>query len=114
MFMKPLNALLTALLFAIANGLFAQAAQELPVAVKPSDAKIKYVGCFDNSNPAGPKCSWSARNVMIKFKGTAANVKMTGKNGDRWQVEMDGKPTKLLQMTGSPVLFELASQFETA
>lgn len=107
--MKILNAFLTAMLFTISIGLLAEDVKELPVVVKPSNRKIKYVGRFDSSNPAGPKCSWSASNVTIKFTGTAANVKMTSKKGDRWQISVDEKPTKVLQMTGSPVLFELAS-----
>ncbi|HCE42425.1 MAG TPA: GDSL family lipase [Lentisphaeria bacterium] len=86
------------------------AASDLPLKIAPADVNIKYVGRFDTSDAAGPKCAWSASNITIKFNGTAANVKMSGrKDADRWQVSVDGKPTQVITMTGSPALFSLAA-----
>lgn len=73
-------------------------AAALPVQIQSSNPKVRYVGRFDTSDQAGPRCAWPASSVVLKFRGTALNAVLNDNNSDRWQVEVDGKPTQTLQM----------------
>ncbi|MDQ3813499.1 MAG: GDSL-type esterase/lipase family protein, partial [Armatimonadota bacterium] len=84
-------------------------AAPLPVEVAPDDPNIRYVGRFDRGDKAGPRCAWSASTVAFKFQGTAANVKIKDGNQNRWQVEIDGKPTVTLQMREGTHLYSVAT-----
>lgn len=81
----------------------------LPVKISAYNKDILYVGRFDDSQPAGPRCAWSASSVTLRFKGTAAEARMSGGSNDRWQIIVDGRATKILTMAGKPALFSLAS-----
>ncbi|MDQ2800934.1 MAG: hypothetical protein M3Y13_14980, partial [Armatimonadota bacterium] len=45
----------------------------LPVAVNPTNPLVRLEGRFDLSDAAGPRCSWPASAVELKFKGSALN-----------------------------------------
>jgi lysophospholipase L1-like esterase len=68
------------------------------VHVAASDAHIRYEGRFDTSDPAGPRCSWSASQVRMKFSGTALDVELTESSGsnDEYEVAVDGQPAAVL------------------
>lgn len=80
----------------------------LPVKVTASDEHLRYIGRFDRSDPAGPRCAWSASAVMMKFRGTALNVLMKGEGQDYWQVFIDGRPTSVLELKPDQNVYSVA------
>lgn len=68
----------------------------LPTIVSATESAIRYVGRFDTRDAAGPRCAWPASTVRIRFQGTALNAVLNEQGDDRWQVEIDGKPTTVL------------------
>lgn len=82
-------------------------AEVLPVQIAPRDSNIRYVGRFDTSSPAGPRCAWPASSVSLKFRGTALSATVDDSRDDRWQIEVDGKPTLTLQMQSGPHVYPL-------
>ena len=101
--------LLTAVYYRPAVSPAAAAAVALPIKISPYNRDLCYVGRFDRSLPAGPRCAWSASSVTLKFNGTAAQADLSGGTNDRWQVIVDGRPTRVLTMRGGPHTFPLAS-----
>jgi hypothetical protein len=37
--------------------------------VAPTDSALRYVGRFDRTEPAGPRCTWSASSVAFTVSG---------------------------------------------
>src|SRR5579862_6222931 len=93
--------------FFLALNLHAGDAAPLPVEIKPNDPNIRYIGRFEMKE--SPRCSWSASTVMLKFKGTALNVKVSTNQDDYYQVEVDGKPTTKLAIKKGQGLYSAAS-----
>ena len=81
----------------------------LPVIITPSDSHLRYVGRFDTHEAAGPRCSWSASTVIIKFRGTSLNAKMVELGQNYWQTVVDGKPSALLELMQGEHLYSVAS-----
>src|SRR5690349_18424768 len=54
----------------------------LPVNVAMSDQAIRYVGRFDRSDPAAPRCAWTDSEVIVRFNGTALNVLLKDSGAD--------------------------------
>lgn len=81
----------------------------LPVAVPPTDSHLRYVGRFDTHEAAGPRCSWSASTVMIKFQGTALNAKIVELGQNYWQVVIDGEPGAVLELMKGEHLYSVAA-----
>ena len=79
----------------------------LPVEIKANDPNIRYIGRFDMKD--GPRCSWSASTMLLKFKGTALNVKLSTNQDDFYQIEVDGKPTTKLAVKKAQPLYTVAS-----
>lgn len=82
---------------------------ELPVAVAATDTHVRYVGRFDTRDTAGPRCTWSASTVALKFQGTDLNVKLNEQGHDRWQVEVDGAPTTVLEPESGAHVYPVAA-----
>ncbi len=64
-----------------------------------TDAKglVHFVGRFDLSDPAGPKFSWPGSTIKTRFRGTTLTVTLEEDNDtNRYEVFIDGKPTKVL------------------
>jgi lysophospholipase L1-like esterase len=81
----------------------------LPVKIGAMDANIRYVGRFDNRDPAGPRCAWSNSAVRLKFSGTALNVKLADTHENQWQVTIDGKPAPLIKSMGPSAVYPVAA-----
>ena len=81
----------------------------LPVAIAPADGNLRYVGRFDHSDAAGPRCAWSASTVIVRFRGTALNALLAGKGEDFWQVYLDGQPTEVIQLKEGQTRYEVAT-----
>jgi hypothetical protein len=88
-------------------------APALPVVIQPGNPDVRYVGRFDFGSPAGPRCAWPASEVSLKFRGTALNAVIGDGSANRWQVEVDGKPTQALQMRGGKHVYRLADGLPT-
>lgn len=81
----------------------------LPVAIAANDSRLRYVGRFDWSDKAAPRCAWSASNVAIRFRGTDLNARLRGADNVRWQIEVDGKPTQKIKVGPGEALYRIAS-----
>ena len=81
----------------------------LPVKIGAADANIRYIGRFDNRDPAGPRCAWSNSAVRLKFSGTALDVKLADTNENEWQVTVDGKAGTLIKSKGSGAIYHVAT-----
>lgn len=92
--------------------LIAPGAAALPLTIAPSNPDLCYVGRFDISQPASPRCAWANSSVTIRFDATAINVKMAGGGADYWQVVLDSHPIARLKMIGKPALFRLAGHLQ--
>lgn len=82
-------------------------AAPLPNAVSPADPRVRYVGRFDTTDPAGPRCAWSASSVMLKFQGTGLNVKLGDGSSNAYQVVVDGKPAAVLTPKGGTHVYSV-------
>lgn len=75
------------------------AAAPLPVKIAPTNPLIRYVGRFDRRDTTGPRCSWSASTVILRFSGTALNAVLNDSgNSDEYQLVVDGKPAAKLKL----------------
>jgi len=83
-------------------------ATPLPVEIKPDNPGLYYMGRFDMANSAGPTCAWSASAIAIRFHGTAINV-LLALGANRFEVIIDGVPTKILIGSTERILYNLAS-----
>lgn len=80
----------------------------LPLSVAPADGNVRYMGRFDTRDAAGPRCSWPASTVMLKFEGTSLNARIREQGQDFLQVVVDGKPTEVLELALGEHLYSLA------
>ncbi len=71
------------------------AAAPLPVEVPADDAALHYDGRFERANGREPVCAWSASAVTVRFRGTAANVRL-GPGANRFVAAVDDVPVKIL------------------
>jgi lysophospholipase L1-like esterase len=71
----------------------------LPVKITPTNPLIRYVGRFDRRDPAGPRCSWSASTVALRFTGSELNAVLNDSgDSDEYQLVIDGKPTAKIKL----------------
>lgn len=77
-----------ALLYAAA----VRAAELLPVEIRHDDPRLYYVGRFDHTHPAGPRCEWPHSMVTLRFRGTAAQALLSETKPNFWAVVVDDKP----------------------
>ncbi|MGO8671835.1 MAG: SGNH/GDSL hydrolase family protein [Capsulimonadaceae bacterium] len=68
----------------------------LPVSIRASDRHIRYIGRFDLRDPAGPRCAWTGSAAVVRFHGTALNVRLADTSDDFYEVVLDGAPTGVL------------------
>src|SRR5580700_9858968 len=86
----------------------------LPTVVSANDPAIRYVGRFDFRDSVGPRCSWSASTVRIRFEGDALNAVINEQGDNRWQIEIDGKPTTVLSPQKGEHRYAVASGLPTS
>lgn len=80
------------------------------VEIKHDDPKLYYVGRFDRSNDAGPRCEWPASMVTLRFKGTAAQVTINESKQNYWAVVVDDKPAVTVPTKQGDNLVDLATE----
>lgn len=80
----------------------------LPVKIAPTNPMIRYVGRFDRRDGAGPRCSWSASRVAVRFTGSALNATLNNSgDSDEYQIVIDGKPVSKLKLQSGTHLYNL-------
>lgn len=82
-------------------------ATPLPISIAPSNPLARYIGRFDLSDAGGPRCSWPADAVELKFRASALNVKLSDSNNDEYQIRVDGKPTDVLTTKSGTRLYSI-------
>jgi hypothetical protein len=98
---------------AIAQDYGAASVLALPVEIAPDNPNLHYMGRFDMTNAAGPTCAWSASAIAIRFHGTAINAQLT-LGANRFEVIVDGAPTKILTGSAIKTLYSLTSGLNDA
>jgi len=89
------------------------AASPLPVEIAPDNLNLHYMGRWDMSNASSPMCAWSGSAIAIRFHGTAINAQLIlGRN--RFEVVVDGVPTKVLVGSVDKTVYSLASGLSDA
>ncbi len=83
-------------------------AAALPVSIAPTDPKIHYDGRFDRTDPKGPRCTWPASALVLKFRGTALNVVLGDTDNDGYQVIVDGSPAGVLTTQDGSHVYRVA------
>lgn len=81
----------------------------LPVAIAPTAPNLRYVGRFDLRDAAGPRCSWPACTVSIRFQGSALNAKIRDDGHNFWQTVVDGQPAAVLELGAGEQLYAVAA-----
>ena len=66
----------------------------LPVEVTPDRPELHYDGRFERTDPLEALCAWSASAVTVRFRGTAANVRLSP-GANRFVAAIDGVPVKI-------------------
>lgn len=82
---------------------------DLPLKIDATDKALRFSGRWSDTDPAGPKAAWPGSQVTIRFNGSAVNARLKGKNGDRWQAVIDGKPGTVITLNTEPTLFGLTA-----
>lgn len=80
-----------------------------PVDISASDPAVRYVGRFDRTNAAGPRCAWSASAVSVTFTGDSLGVKLSDSGQNFWQIIIDGAPTGVLALKKGEQVYPVAS-----
>jgi lysophospholipase L1-like esterase len=95
--------------FSLVLSLFASAIWTHGAIIAPDNTALRYVGRFDTTDAAGPRCTWSASAFSFTINGGSASVKFkdTGKNV--WQVVINGEPTTVLTLEAGEQLYPVAS-----
>lgn len=61
--------------------------------LSPADPNLRYIGRWDVADPNGPRGSWPASAVELRFEGAKAVFRLSDSTGKDWiEAELDGKP----------------------
>lgn len=63
-----------------------------------TDPQVRYVGRFDCTDAAGPRCAWSASTVAVTISGGSQSVKLKESGNYFWQVVVNGEPPSVLEL----------------
>lgn len=77
--------------------------------VATNDPALRYVGRFDQSEAAGPRCTWSASSVSFTVSGGSASVKLKDPGKNVWQVVVNGEPTEVLTLEAGEKSYAVAT-----
>jgi len=70
---------------------------------------FRYIGRFDQTDPAGPRCTWSASSVAFTITGGSAYVKLKDSGKNLWQVVINGEPTSVLKLEAGEQTYPVAA-----
>lgn len=87
---------------------------QLPIPIKLTDPRLYYIGRFDFTDTAGPRCQWSNSQVRIPFHGTDLQARIKTEENACFQVEVDGMPTTVLHPGKGEHLLDIARDLPAA
>ncbi len=71
--------------------------------VRADDAKLRFIGRFDNRQPEAPLLSWSGSEIRARFTGTQLGLRLAAVKGvSHYTVEVDGRRHALAQRGEGP------------
>jgi hypothetical protein len=70
----------------------------LPVTIPALDRHVRYIGRFDTTDAAGPRCEWPASEVEVHFRGSDMGAVIDEDGSDRYEVIVDGWPQGVLAL----------------
>jgi hypothetical protein len=84
--------------------------------VEPGGPHVQYIGRFDKSDPAHPRCAFEGCRIIARFSGTEVSATMRelfydwmeGAPGE-WDVIVDGQLTPKIVMTATDTKYVLAT-----
>ena len=71
----------------------------------PAEPAVRLVGRYTSKN----ECSWSGSQMIARFNGTAARLKLTAAANQQFQIEVDGKPTTVLKPSSGSMTYPIAT-----
>lgn len=93
--MKRSSVLLTSLALAFA---WLAPLQGQSFSIPATDPQVRYVGRFDRTDAAGPRCAWSASTVAVTLTGGSLNVRLNERGKNFWQIVVNGAPAGVLEL----------------
>lgn len=82
----------------------------------PGPPHVLFIGRFDRTDPAGPRCAFSGCRIIARFDGTDVSATLKEQYGSwmvaapgEWDVIVDGQTTQKLVMTATETKYVLAS-----
>jgi lysophospholipase L1-like esterase len=73
------------------------------------EGKVRLVGRFDRSDPAGPRFAWSASSIHARFSGTELAVRLKDDGTNVFQVIVDSRPASVLATSPAKERYVLAT-----
>ena len=80
--------------------------------ILPGEPGISYVGRWEKS-PRMARCSWPASTLVLQTNSSNVGVVFDPDENNRWQVEVDGKPTLVLGPIKNRTPYTVASNLPT-
>ena len=93
--MKRSSVLLTSLALALA---WIAPLHGQSTSIPATDPQVRYVGRFDQTDTAGPRCAWSASTVAVTLTGGSLSVKLNESGKNFWQIVVNGTPAGVLEL----------------
>lgn len=78
--------------------------------VSPYDRRIVYVGRFDHRSVVGPRGAWPGVGAKVRVQGDGVYVTIDDSGPDWLQVEVDGRPTRAVQLEPGVQTIEVRSE----
>ncbi|MDF3055888.1 MAG: acetylxylan esterase [Rariglobus sp.] len=79
------------------------------IEIPPTDPLVRYVGRFDHTAAAGPRCAWSASTVALTITGGSLSVRFNETGKDFWQIVVNGQPTGVLELKPGEQVYPVVS-----
>jgi len=96
-------------LFSYSFVAFGAAAPAIAAEIAATDPLVRYVGRFDRTDAAGPRCTWSASSVAFTISGGSASVKLKDGGKNHWQVVINGQPAAVLALEAGEKSYPVAT-----
>ncbi len=77
--------------------------------LKPDDSRVRYLGRFDRTDAARPRCAWTASSVAVAISGGSLSVKLKDSGKNVWQVVIDGQPAGVLTLQAGEQTYPVAT-----
>jgi len=99
--------------------------EEPPVTIGADNPLFQYIGRFDFSDPAAPKCAWSGSAIRARFQGTAVSViledfpigrtdELSAPFANWFEVLIDGEQVKSIVLCPGRRVYKIRSKMKDA